>query len=504
MKLSMWMLANRLEPLMDIRVSISRDAKAVLNSARTAYATNCVAVRQEGKSVVCSDGEGNEITLFDMSRSEAFEIVQGVFDFYQDWEASVTASAMEGKFQKIIDDSRIVFGNPINIIDANFKVLGISHTEAEENMDDAWLYMCRYGYTSLNAMQNFSSGKLENIELSSSGIQYVHNNAGSLISYNCLSCALSFNHIDCGRITILEKDRNFNPGDYQILEKLEHILEPVLGSRNMKEGSGSRFNALYCLIDGQPYDENDLATQLKYRGWSEQDTYQLLLVSSRNDNTAAASGRMLAEILSPHLSGCAVFQKKPYLVVCANRLLGEDQQLLELFDSLSRYNSLQISFSLRQKGILNLPAAFSQAAFAMRTGIRRAPEASCYFFSAYAVDYMLDDHSPDEQVRACHPLVRDLWQMKQQKGDSGFETLRVYLDCERSVSRAAALLFSHRNTVLYRIRKIQEEGGVDLDDAYTRYYLRLSIMILDTFIPGKIVHPYSIASGIQSGPDAEQ
>ena len=40
MKLSMWMIANRLSPLMDISVNIRPDAKPILNSARVAYSTN--------------------------------------------------------------------------------------------------------------------------------------------------------------------------------------------------------------------------------------------------------------------------------------------------------------------------------------------------------------------------------------------------------------------------------------------------------------------------------
>ena len=41
MKLSMWMIANRLSSL-DIELDIREDAPVILNSARRAYATNCV------------------------------------------------------------------------------------------------------------------------------------------------------------------------------------------------------------------------------------------------------------------------------------------------------------------------------------------------------------------------------------------------------------------------------------------------------------------------------
>ena len=52
MKLSMWMIANRLKPL-NPEFQISDGSPAVLKSARRAYATNCVYVFPSGNDVIC-------------------------------------------------------------------------------------------------------------------------------------------------------------------------------------------------------------------------------------------------------------------------------------------------------------------------------------------------------------------------------------------------------------------------------------------------------------------
>ena len=82
LKLSMWMIANRLSPLMDISVYIRADAKPVLNSARVAYSTNTAHVYPSGKNVIV-EGEGDQIVIYDIRLKEAFEIIQGVFDYYK-------------------------------------------------------------------------------------------------------------------------------------------------------------------------------------------------------------------------------------------------------------------------------------------------------------------------------------------------------------------------------------------------------------------------------------
>jgi purine catabolism regulator len=46
-------------------------------------------------------------------------------------------------------------------------------------------------------------------------------------------------------------------------------------------------------------------------------------------------------------------------------------------------------------------------------------------------------------------------------------TLRTYLDTQRSWQKTAAALFTHRQTVMYRIRKISELTGLDMTETST-------------------------------------
>jgi DNA-binding PucR family transcriptional regulator len=44
------------------------------------------------------------------------------------------------------------------------------------------------------------------------------------------------------------------------------------------------------------------------------------------------------------------------------------------------------------------------------------------------------------------------------------ETLKKYLECSKNATVAAEQLFIHRNTLNYRIKKIEELTGLDLDN----------------------------------------
>lgn len=64
MKLSMWMIANRLTSF-DLELHIKNDAKQVLKSARQVYANDCAVVTARGSNVICYDASdvANQIII---------------------------------------------------------------------------------------------------------------------------------------------------------------------------------------------------------------------------------------------------------------------------------------------------------------------------------------------------------------------------------------------------------------------------------------------------------
>ena len=72
-----------------------------------------------------------------------------------------------------------------------------------------------------------------------------------------------------------------------------------------------------------------------------------------------------------------------------------------------------------------------------------------------------------------------------QKDRSGalLKTLRSYLSTNGSPTDAAQALHLHRNTVLYRLDRIEDLLGVDLRDSEVRLTLHLALKILNVLEP---------------------
>lgn len=75
--------------------------------------------------------------------------------------------------------------------------------------------------------------------------------------------------------------------------------------------------------------------------------------------------------------------------------------------------------------------------------------------------------------------LRPLLEHDRGHGGDLLRTLRVFLEEDRVQRRAAARCFVHVNTVVYRVRRIEELLGVDLGDPSTVFDITLALRILD-------------------------
>ena len=57
-----------------------------------------------------------------------------------------------------------------------------------------------------------------------------------------------------------------------------------------------------------------------------------------------------------------------------------------------------------------------------------------------------------------------------------YHILRIYLECERDRVLTAQKLFVHKNTLVYRLKKITTLFCLDLDSVYEREYLMVSYL----------------------------
>ena len=94
-----------------------------------------------------------------------------------------------------------------------------------------------------------------------------------------------------------------------------------------------------------------------------------------------------------------------------------------------------------------------------------------------ATDFMREQPLK-EAVGAVMPRLGELWE-ERRDGDELLETLRIYISQNRSAVKTASALYIHRNTVLYRVQKVEETLGLDFHNVYDRHYFLAALHTLE-------------------------
>ncbi len=97
---------------------------------------------------------------------------------------------------------------------------------------------------------------------------------------------------------------------------------------------------------------------------------------------------------------------------------------------------------------------------------------------------LLRASSRDDLEAFARRTLRPLLEHDRGHGSDLLRTLRVYLEEDRVQRRAATRCFVHVNTIVYRVRRIEELLGVDLGDPTTVFDITLALRILDLLEPG--------------------
>lgn len=473
MKLSMWMIANCLRDF-ELDVSISKNAAIHLKSARRAYATDCVHVFRQGGDVVCN-GDGDIIILRNTDVNEAFELIQSVFDFYEDMNAQVEEAIDEGDFQKVVDSCWHGFRNPLTLIDANMKVLGISSQYGENDLDGEWRHLHRHGYSSVAGVSFLREKGREYNFFTNQSVQFCRFHSG-IISRNCYTSAIYYQNVLCGRTTLLEHERQLNPGDAQLLSWLVSRLAPALGSRRID--SHNHLDIFVDLVKDREVDPGDIIAYIKYYGWEPNDGFLLYVFTAKSETPTRDELLLLRSIISKRISACTVSSFDNHIIIVVNTKKTVPDVFRQLIEPIMEENTLFAGVSLPMDSILDLKYFYDQAVAAIKYGRLYGSSSRSFYFYDYALDYLLENGDGDAALHACHPDVAALWSEDKRNGSENISTLSCYLKNERSLSATSKELFVHKNTLSYRIKKIENRLNCSLNDEYSRDYIKQSIRLL--------------------------
>lgn len=130
------------------------------------------------------------------------------------------------------------------------------------------------------------------------------------------------------------------------------------------------------------------------------------------------------------------------------------------------------------RALADWPASYDQALQAMQLGQRLKLTNQFVQFSSLGIYRLLYGLENLPEVRRfAEDIMRPLAEYDEQNRGSLVKTVEAYFSHHGNISQTAESLFVHRNTLLYRMERIQELTGLQLDQANMRLALHLALRL---------------------------
>lgn len=149
------------------------------------------------------------------------------------------------------------------------------------------------------------------------------------------------------------------------------------------------------------------------------------------------------------------------------------------FAKVAGSHSLSVGIGNPKQNISDIPVSYREAKEAIYLGKRvlKSTNEFAYEYAALEPDALLQ-HLPDALLQqyvtgTLNPLI----QYDREMGTDLLNTLDIYLEQGRHIGHTAEIMYIHRNTVKFRVARIEELLGVDLMDGDVVFRLRLGLRI---------------------------
>lgn len=385
---------------------------------------------------------------------------------------------LEGLFfdytiQKIIDQSYPAFQNPIIVFDGDYNLLGATYDEVEK-VEIGKKIIQQKGlqndeFNLLNHMNHIHQKVIKSpVPIS------VHHPE---IGYDQLLIPINLSK-NIGHIVITARNRPFTETDSKLLMLLAHGIDQKLEKdafiRNNRGFQHEYF--LKDLLDGKLAVISDKYKYFQYiDNYFRPQLYCIVVETARSSSTLnIAHIRSLLEHAVPD-STSIIYNGEIVFIIYSqgNAVLAPTvtKKLEQICQSHNLYAGLSNSF----EKITQLPDYYKQALRAIELGFSHKKSPTLFHYSDFYLEHMEHLFLQKESASVfCHPKIRVLEQYDKKNHTNLTDTLFQYLVHERNPHLTAESMHLHRNTIVYRIKKISEIVSINYDDPKERQYILLS------------------------------
>ncbi|MGE5632179.1 MAG: PucR family transcriptional regulator [Caulobacteraceae bacterium] len=405
--------------------------------------------------------------LFNTAKDLVFEDLREGGMFFELAHMALSGKSIAG----VINTAASLLGNALILVDLSQKVL--AHSTNYEIVDPLWAQNVERGYCSYEFVQKVRSNK-DMKEWSKQGSETQIITLPGDLQPKLVARITQEGHV-VGAVIMVEHHTAIGRNHMRQLPLVGRILFDIFSRDSASEGTPDTFYSaiLYNLLDEEEISDTiDHIVLSRVDFPSEMRVVVARFVHRIENRYLKRTFSMELERIFPN--GHSV-QYKSYIGILVPSV--SERQSEELA-KLARLEDVSIGLSWPFSDIVQFKRYFNQAVASIKLA-QRFGQANRVFgysdFYYYDLLYNYTGKIPLEYY--CHPALQVLLEYDKANNSELYITLRTYLEHKNNLKETADALFIHRNTLIYRINRINQLTSLNLDNVSVVYSLMDSFRI---------------------------
>ena len=414
---------------------------------------------------------------------EIFNHCMDILDHFRKLFAALEESRIQGGFREearendsleryISRCSRIV-GSPAYLVDSTYQVLAIDPSPIYSEISAIWRHLTGQRYLSydiISALQD--SGELQQMD-TRNGSSLVRS---EIFPTEFINCTLENGGRIIGHLFFVGYNQKLTPGKVALAEQIRQHTQKILAEEATFFSSRYRGyeNFLIHVLENHLPEETMLKRQLAALHWEQDGLYCLAAIQPESADSLTQES--ICRELESQSEGKPVILGSRVICIFLLTDHAKRQALTKYLHSLANTWHYPVAMSDCFSGFIHLPLYYRQTLQILQQKYCTREQPFCQY-SDIAVRQMMQSILPEEdRSLLLDPAIEILHQYDLQNGSDYRNTLKVYLQNERNITETSRRLYIHRNTLLYRIERLKELTGLDLDNPAIRLRLLLSLL----------------------------
>lgn len=435
-------------------------------------------------------GSKTDINLFvfTLSLVPLYNKVQQELSRYLNWTKDLNEIILSDRgIQKLAEKGYEMIGHPVMILNMGFKLLGGSVPDSFN--DPLLLELIKNGFLSYESVCTLVDEEAQLTNPFAPKIEYISPRNGN----RTIVRRIYYSGNLIARV-IITLQGSFGDEYYSQLatDLAEYVQHYFLNTKASQYMASTEIGTLISdLIEFRLTDPEELEHRLKLVPAMTVDKYYHALVMSFEERTKAIPWNyVISQIEQIFPQSCITVYRNDIIILAKkfnhNGILSFDHE--KLMEILKFYDAY-LAIGNYSKFLTSLRPIYIQTKTTIRLGrvFRSDPEKRIFYYEEYSMyhtidlcaDVAHDGYHNGNLIYLCHPSLIGIERYDKKYGTNLKETLNVYLNNDCNTVKAAKLMYVHRNTMYYKINKIEELIGQKLDNGILKERLMFSFHVLE-------------------------